>query len=93
MLNNNEFDNLERRLYAEGNPLADELVSTRDELLYLLKEAKKVMQKYSPAINALADTDDLDYFREWDEFGDALDNLSYDLGVEGGVQYKLHEGV
>ena len=93
MLNNNDFISLERRLWAEGNPLTDELVSTRDELLYLLKESKKVMEKYSPAINALSAADDLDYFREWDEFGDALDNLSYDLGAES-VQYKLHhEGV
>jgi len=81
MLNSSEFANLERRLYADGNPLADELVSTRDELLYLLKEAKKVMEKYSPAISKLADADDLDFYREWDEFGDTLDNLSYDLGV------------
>jgi hypothetical protein len=80
MMNNQEFISLERRLWADGNPLADELVSTRDELLYLLKEAKKVMQKYSPAINSLSAADDLDYFREWDEFGDALDNLTYDLG-------------
>lgn len=80
MLNNQEFINLERRLWREGNPLADELVSTRDELLYLLSQAKKIMEKYSPAISKLADADDLDYFREWDEFGDSIDNLSYDLG-------------
>ena len=82
MLNNQEFISLERRLWAEGNPLCDELVSTRDELLYLLNEAKKVIQKYSPAISALSSADDLDYFREWDNFGDTLDNLTYDLGVE-----------
>ncbi len=82
MLSNNDFISLERRLWAEGNPLCDELVSTRDELIYLLSEAKKVMEKYSPAINQLSTIDDLDFYREWDEFGDALDNLSYDLGVE-----------
>ena len=82
MLNNNDFMALERRLWTEGNPLCDELVSTRDELLYLLNEAKKVIQKYSPAINALSSADDLDYFREWDNFGDTLDNISYDLGIE-----------
>lgn len=80
MLNNQEFINLERRLWREGNPLADELVSTRDELLYLLKQAKKVMEKYSPALSKVADADDLDYFREWDEFGDSIDNLTHDLG-------------
>jgi hypothetical protein len=80
MLNNNEFINLERRLWAEGNPLCDELVSTRDELSHLLKEAKKVMEKYSPAINALSIVDDLDFYREWDNFGDTLDNISYALG-------------
>jgi hypothetical protein len=82
MLNNNDFISLERRLWREGNPLTDELVSTRDELSHLLKEAKKVMEKYSPTINALSTHDDLDFFREWDEFGDTLDNISYDLGVE-----------
>lgn len=90
MLNNNDFIALERRLWAEGNPLCDELVSTRDELVYLLSEAKKVMEKYSPVLSTLAATDDLDFYREWDNFGDTLDNLSYDLGLDG-VQYKLHE--
>lgn len=33
MLNNNEFIALERRLWREGNPLSDELTSTRDELI------------------------------------------------------------
>lgn len=80
MLNNNDFVSLERRLWAEGNPLCDELVSTRDELIRLLSEAKKVMEKYSPAINALSTVDDLDFFREWDNFGDTLDNLNYALG-------------
>jgi hypothetical protein len=94
MLNNQEFISLERRLWGEGNPLADELVSTRDELIYLLSQAKKVMEKYSPAINALSVADDLDYFREWDEFGDSIDNLTYDLGTDSSIQYKLHhEGV
>jgi hypothetical protein len=81
MLNNNEFIALERRLWREGNPLCDELVSTRDELLHLLSQAKKVLQKYSPAINELSSVDDLEFFREWDAFGDSIDNLSYDLGV------------
>lgn len=82
MLNNNEFISLERRLWAEGNPLCDELVSTRDELIYLLIMSKKVLEKYSHALNKVADPDDLDYFRDWDEFGDAIDNLTYDLGVD-----------
>jgi hypothetical protein len=81
MLNNSDFVNLERRLWAEGNPLCDELVSTRDELLYLLSEAKKVMEKYSPVLSTLASSDDLEFFKEWDNFGDTLDNLTYDLGV------------
>ena len=82
MLNNNEFVNLERRLWAEGNPLCDELVSTRDELIHLLKQASHVVKKYSPMIATLADADDLDYWREYDQFLDTLDNLSYELGVD-----------
>ena len=82
MLNNQEFINLERRLWREGNPLCDELVSTRDELLHLLSMSKKILQKYSPAINELSSVDDLEFFREWDNFGDTLDNISYDLGVK-----------
>ena len=80
MLNNNDFTALERRLWAEGNPLCDELVSTRDELLHLLSVSKKILQKYSPMINELSSVDDLDFFREWDAFGDTLDNLTYNLG-------------
>jgi hypothetical protein len=91
MLNNNDFISLERRLWREGNPLTDELVSTRDELIYLLSEAKKVMEKYSPVLSTLASSDDLDFFKEWDNFGDTLDNISYDLGVDSETQYKLHE--
>lgn len=80
MLNNNDFISLERRLWREGNPLTDELVSTRDELIHLLSEAKKVMEKYSPVLSTLASSDDLDFYREWDNFGDTLDNIGYDLG-------------
>ena len=80
MLNNNEFISLERRLWREGNPLADELLSTRDTLANLMREAQLVMQKYSPMINKLSEADDLDFYREWDNFGDTLDNLTYDLG-------------
>jgi hypothetical protein len=80
MLSNSDFVSLERRLWAEGNPLCDELVSTRDELLFLLSHAKKVMEKYSVAISTTASIDDLDFFKEWDEFGDAIDNLTYDMG-------------
>jgi hypothetical protein len=80
MLNNNDFIALERRLWAEGNPLCNELVSTRDKLLHLLSQAKKVLQKYSPAINELSTVDDLEFFREWDAFGDTLDNLTYHMG-------------
>ena len=88
MLNNRDFIALERRLWREGNPLCDELVSTRDELLHLLSVSKKILQKYSPMINELSSVDDLrtegsdlEFFREWDSFGDSIDNLTYDLGV------------
>ena len=81
MLNNNDFIALERRLWREGNPLCDELVSTRDELLYLLAESKKVFEKYSVALSTIGSIDDLEFFREWDNFGDTLDNISYELGV------------
>jgi hypothetical protein len=80
MLSNAEFLNLERRLWREGNPLCDELVSTRDELLFLLSEAKKVIEKYSPVLTTLAKEGDLDFYREWDDFADTLDNITYDLG-------------
>lgn len=80
MLNNAEFIALERRLWREGNPLTDELTSTRDELIFLLSQARKVLEKYSPAINGLSEVDDLEFFKEWDNFGDAIDNLTYHLG-------------
>lgn len=80
MLNNAEFINLERRLWREGNPLADELTSTRDELIRLLNEAKNVTKKYAPMISTLADADDIDFWREYDNFLDTLDNLTYHFG-------------
>lgn len=80
MLNNKEFLNLERRLWREGNPLTDELTSTRDELIQLLKQASNVVKKYSPMISTLADADDVEYWREYDNFLDTLDNLTYHLG-------------
>jgi len=82
MLNNNDFIGLERRLWAEGNPLCDEIVSTRDELIYLLTMSKQVIEKYSPAINALSSHDDLDFYREWDNFGDVVEGIEYALGVD-----------
>jgi hypothetical protein len=80
MLNNRDFVNLERRLWREGNPLADELTSTRDTLLALIKQSKEVMEKYSPLLDRVTEATDLDYMREWDNFGDTLDTLTYDLG-------------
>jgi hypothetical protein len=80
MLNNRDFIELERRLWREGNPLADELASTRDELKALMSEINKVLHKYSPALNAYADVTDLDYFREWDNCMDSIDTLTYHLG-------------
>ena len=82
MLNNRDFLNLERRLWREGNPLTDELTSTRDELIYLLSQAKQVVEKYSPIINKLSTAEDLDFYREWDNFGDDLDNIAYALGMD-----------
>jgi hypothetical protein len=79
MLNNQDFTALERRLWAEGNPLCDELVSTRDTLLSLIKQSQEVLQKYSPILNELYKMD-IETMREWDNFGDTLDNLTYDLG-------------
>lgn len=80
MLNNAQFIDLERRLWKEGNPLCDELVSTRDTLLALIKEAQGVYEKYTPALNKLATTEDIEFYRLWDNFGDTLDNLDYEIG-------------
>lgn len=80
MLNNKDFLDLERRLWREGNPLTDELTSTRDELIQLLKQASNVVKKYSPMLSTLADADDVEYWREYDNFLDTLDNLTYHLG-------------
>ena len=80
MLSNSEITHLERKLWREGNPLCDELVSTRDELLFLLFEAKKIIEKYSPLVATLSAGDDLVFFKEWDSFIDSVENLDYDLG-------------
>ena len=82
MLNHIQFVELERRLWRQATPfeghLADELVSTRDELSQLIKECKIVINKYSPMLNEQAGLD-LDYMREWDNLADYLDNVQYEL--------------
>jgi hypothetical protein len=78
MLNHQEFINLERKLWNEGNPLAHELASTRDELSLLIKVAREVIKTYSPLLNKHAG-DDLEFMRQWDNFGDYLDNTQYAL--------------
>ena len=82
MLNNADFTCLERRLYAEGNPLAEELVSTRDSLLALLDDAQYLLQKYQPILDSLGKADDLDFYREWDDFGSTVDMINDELGIE-----------
>ena len=85
MLNNAQFTDLERRLWKEAvteshsNPLCDELVSTRDTLLALIKEAQGVMEHYKPVLDSLSDAKDLEFYRLWDNFGDTLDNLTFEL--------------
>ena len=79
MMNNSDFQALERRLWAEGNPLCDELVSTRDTLLALIRETQGVMLKYAPTLNLVAG-EDLDFMLQWDNLGDTLDNLDYEMG-------------
>ena len=91
MLNNRDFISLERRLWAEGNPLCDELVSTRDELYGLLKQACKVIEKYSQNVNTLSTPEDLEFFREWDNFIDYVDNVAYSLG-DVSIQRLCNEG-
>lgn len=78
MLNHIQYLELERRLWREGNPLADEIASTRDELSLLISEVRKVIFKYSLLLNDQAG-DDLDYMREWDNLADYVDNLQYVL--------------
>lgn len=77
MMNNNDFVALERRLWAEGNPLCDELVSTRDELRALTSQINVVVTKYSKFINELADVDDIEFYRQWDDLSDKIDDLRF----------------
>jgi hypothetical protein len=77
MLNNNDFTALERRLWREGNPLADELASTRDELRALTSQINVVVTKYSKFINELADADDIEFYRQWDDLADKIDDLRF----------------
>jgi len=77
MLNNSDFVALERRLWLEGNPLADELASTRDELRALTSQINVVVTKYSKFINELADVDDIEFYRQWDDLSDKIDDLRF----------------
>ena len=77
MMNNNDFVALERRLWREGNPLCDELTSTRDELRALTSQINVVVTKYSKFINELADVDDIEFYRQWDDLSDKIDDLRF----------------
>lgn len=74
-----EFNELERMAWRENNPLHAELVSTRDELLQVLRIAQSVASRYDCIINNAFEDDDYASTALWATFINHIDSLERDL--------------
>lgn len=77
-----EFHELERWAWKENNPLHPELVSTREELLQVLRIAQAVASRYDGVVNNAFDRDDYASTALWATFINHIDSLERDLGED-----------
>ena len=80
MLHKDKFHELERQLWRDNNPLHEELVQTRQELVYLLRIANAVASRYDAAINNAFDRDDYASTALWATFINHIDSLERESG-------------
>ena len=78
-----EFHELERMAWRDNNPLTrtlhGELVSTREELLHLLRIANAVASRYDAVVNNAFEDDDFASVALWATFINHIDSLERDL--------------
>lgn len=80
MLHKDKFHELERQAWRDNNPLHEELVKTRAELVYLLRIANSVASRYDCVINNAFDPDDYASTALWATFINHIDSLERESG-------------
>jgi hypothetical protein len=80
MLHKDKFHELERQAWRDSNPLVDELVKTRAEIVYLLRIAQSVASRYDCVINNAFDPDDYASTALWATFINHIDSLERESG-------------
>lgn len=80
MLHKDKFYELERQAWRDSNPLADELVKTRAEMVYLLRIAQSVASRYDCVVNNAFDPDDYASTALWATFINHIDSLERESG-------------
>lgn len=80
MLHKDKFREIERQAWIDHNPLADELVKTRAEIVYLLRIAQAVASRYDCVINNAFDPDDYASTALWATFINHIDSLERESG-------------
>lgn len=80
MLHKDKFYELERQAWRDNNPLTDELVKTRAEIVYLLRIAQAVASRYDCVINNAFDPDDYASTALWATFINHIDSLERESG-------------
>lgn len=80
MLHKDKFHELERQSWRDNNPLVDELVKTRAEIVYLLRIAQSVASRYDCVINNAFDPDDYASTALWATFINHIDSLERESG-------------
>lgn len=80
MLHKDKFYELERQAWRDNNPLADELVKTRAEIVYLLRIAQAVASRYDAVVNNAFERDDYASTALWATFINHIDSLERESG-------------
>lgn len=80
MLHKDKFYELERQAWRDNNPLADELVKTRAEIVYLLRISQAVASRYDSVVNNAFERDDYASTALWATFINHIDSLERESG-------------
>jgi hypothetical protein len=80
MLHKDKFYELERQAWRTDNPLYDELIKTRQEIVYLLRIAQSVASRYDCVVNNAFDPDDYASTALWATFINHIDSLERESG-------------
>jgi hypothetical protein len=82
MLHKDKFHELERQAWRTDNPLYDELVKTRQELVSLMRVANAVACRYDAVVNNAFERDDYASTALWATFINHIDSLERESGEQ-----------